>query len=729
MNKKLININFRSFLALILVSILMLSVASPVLAQDIDNHTFTEAEQKYEEAYPDQGDVLDFSELTLDENKFTSGATHVNGDVTTGSYSITKKGSDYTITLQNVNIRKLILPYDDTDSVEEKVKNSEGETCYHIKHSVRRDKDGKPLARKTHITINLYGTNEINGYGIEGHYVKGITLQGSGALNIRTHLEPKKYNINNKVAEEEPVDLEEKEVDTETVYYIVPGISVETDSIEDKENEKNTGFVLDNVRLTVTNPYYWGIICNGDIDVKNNSKVEVKSYEGIKKRAEAGDISTDKLFVDETSSVKTNGKVLIFKEDEQKEQEKARERAKYKDDNQAPEIKIEDETDAKEIEEGNDKIKIYCKQPKVTVTDDRKIDKITVNGEKITVFEENTDTKKTFIVPSYLDCKKEVKAIDMKGNEKTFTFKSNSDHITKIQLLDKKEPTCTEDGYEEDLYKCLICGKDVRKEKVSLPALGHSFKISNYSSYTEKKCTRCGYTEKTEVKKEEAKPLPKPQVSTPSPAPAATPKTVAPSNETKQEPKKEEVKEVKKVQVANTITASNFTKKYSTKAQSFNINARRNGSAKLTYKSNNKNITVNSSGKVTVKAKYIGKATITISSAATEDYKAATKTITVTVNPPSVKLSKLTNKKSKKMEIKWAKNTAVTGYQIQYSTDKNFKKSVKTVTVSKNKTVTKTVSKLSKNKKYYVRVRTYKTVSGTKYYSSWSNVKNIKIKK
>ena len=729
MNKKLININFKSFLALILVSILMLSVASPVLATNTDNHKFTEKEEEYERIYPIQGDVLDFSELKLDSNKFATGATHVKGDVSTGSYSITKTGSDYTIHLQNVNISKLILPYDDADSIEVKAKNEEGDDVFYIEHAVKRDADGNFEERKTHITIKLSGTNEINGYGIEGHYVKGITIEGPGALNINTHLEPKLQNINNKVAEEETSNVEEKEVDTETVYYIVPGMSIETDSIEDKEDEKNTGFVFDNVHVTVTNPYYWGIICNGDIDVKNNSKIVVKSYEGIKKRAEAGDISTDKLFVDETSSVNAS-KILKFKAEEQVKQEKARERAKYKDDNQTPEIKIEDETETTEIEEDNGKIKIYCKQPKVTVTDDRKIDKITVNGEKITVFEEDTDTKKTFIVPSYLDCKKEVKAIDMKGNEKTFTFKSNSDHITKIQLLDKKEPTCTEDGYEEDLYKCLICGKDVRKEKVSLPALGHSFKVSNYSSYTEKKCTRCGYTEKTEVKKEEAKPLPKPQVSTPSPAPAATPKTVAPSNETKQEPKKEEVKEIKKVQVANTITASNFTKTYSTKAQSFSINAKRNGNAKLTYKSNNSNINVDkNSGKVTVKAKYVGKATITISSVATDDYKAATKTITVTVNPSSVKLSKLTNKKSKKMEIKWAKNTAVTGYQIQYSTDKNFKKSVKTVTVSKNKTVTKTVSKLSKNKKYYVRVRTYKTVSGTKYYSNWSNVKNIKIKK
>ena len=81
------------------------------------------------------------------------------------------------------------------------------------------------------------------------------------------------------------------------------------------------------------------------------------------------------------------------------------------------------------------------------------------------------------------------------------------------------------------------------------------------------------------------------------------------------------------------------------------------------------------------------------------------------------------------MTVKWGKNKNVTGYQIQYSTDSKFKKSVKTVTISKNGTTSTTISKLTKDKKYYVRIRTYKTVSGTKYYSSWSKVKNVKISK
>ena len=181
--------------------------------------------------------------------------------------------------------------------------------------------------------------------------------------------------------------------------------------------------------------------------------------------------------------------------------------------------------------------------------------------------------------------------------------------------------------------------------------------------------------------------------------------------------------------VNNSIIASNFTKVASTKSQSFNINARQVGNSKLTYSSNNKSVSVNGSGRVTIKAGYSGKATITITANASNAYNKASKNITVVVNPASVKISKLSNSGRKKMTVKWTKNKNVTGYQIQYSTSSNFKKSVKTVNISKNKTVSKVISKLSKGKKYYVRIRTYKTEGKTKYYSSWSSTKSIKIKK
>ena len=72
--------------------------------------------------------------------------------------------------------------------------------------------------------------------------------------------------------------------------------------------------------------------------------------------------------------------------------------------------------------------------------------------------------------------------------------------------------------------------------------------------------------------------------------------------------------------------------------------------------------------------------------------------------------------------------TGVDGYQIQVATDKNFKKNKKTVTVAKQNASKKTVKKLKKNKKYYVRVRSYKIVNGKKVYGKWSKVKSVKTK-
>ncbi|MGN0522603.1 MAG: metallophosphoesterase [Eubacterium sp.] len=84
---------------------------------------------------------------------------------------------------------------------------------------------------------------------------------------------------------------------------------------------------------------------------------------------------------------------------------------------------------------------------------------------------------------------------------------------------------------------------------------------------------------------------------------------------------------------------------------------------------------------------------------------------------------------SKKITVKWKKqSTQTTGYQIQYSTSSKFT-NAKTVTVSKNSTTSKTISKLKAKKKYYVRIRTYKTVNGKKIYSSWSKAKSVTTKK
>ncbi|MCD8232325.1 MAG: fibronectin type III domain-containing protein [Clostridiales bacterium] len=99
---------------------------------------------------------------------------------------------------------------------------------------------------------------------------------------------------------------------------------------------------------------------------------------------------------------------------------------------------------------------------------------------------------------------------------------------------------------------------------------------------------------------------------------------------------------------------------------------------------------------------------------------------TVRLTAPSI--SSLKNSSSKKMAVKWSKNSKATGYQIQYSTSSDFSDS-KTVTVKSYKTVSKTISSLKKGKTYYVRVRAYKIVDGTKYYSAWNSKKKVKISK
>lgn len=106
----------------------------------------------------------------------------------------------------------------------------------------------------------------------------------------------------------------------------------------------------------------------------------------------------------------------------------------------------------------------------------------------------------------------------------------------------------------------------------------------------------------------------------------------------------------------------------------------------------------------------------------------------IKINPKGTSIKSVSAAK-KGFTVKYKKQaTQTTGYQIQYATDKNFKKNKKTVTVKKNKTTSVKVKKLKAKKKYYVRVRTYKNVKDTdgnakKLYSSWSKTKTVKTKK
>ena len=126
-------------------------------------------------------------------------------------------------------------------------------------------------------------------------------------------------------------------------------------------------------------------------------------------------------------------------------------------------------------------------------------------------------------------------------------------------------------------------------------------------------------------------------------------------------------------------------------------------------------------------AKNVGKYTVTIKF---KNHYVGTEKRTFTINPKGTSVSKVTSPKKAQLKVTWKKQaTQTTGYQVQYSTDKNFKKGNKTVTVKGAKTTAKTISKLTKGKKYYVRVRTYKTVNKTNFYSGWSKSSSVTVKK
>ena len=185
---------------------------------------------------------------------------------------------------------------------------------------------------------------------------------------------------------------------------------------------------------------------------------------------------------------------------------------------------------------------------------------------------------------------------------------------------------------------------------------------------------------------------------------------------------------IKVTKRSNTIKASNIRQTWYAKARKISINAKVYGKAPLKYSSSSKSVKVDKQGRITIAAKFTGSARITIRSSATAGYNAATKHITVTVNPAGTTLTTAKNLSGRKAQITWKKNGYVTGYEIQYSVNKNFRSGSKKTVSGASKTKY-TLTKLQKNKTYYVRIRTYKKSGTKKYYSSWSKVKAVRIRK
>lgn len=248
---------------------------------------------------------------------------------------------------------------------------------------------------------------------------------------------------------------------------------------------------------------------------------------------------------------------------------------------------------------------------------------------------------------------------------------------TSTEVRNQKAATCETAGYTGDTY-CKNCNKKLSTGK-SIAAKGHSTTTKTQKATASKDgkitttCTRCGTTTKT-VK----------------------------------------IAKVSKIKLSKT---------------KYTYNGKKQTPSVTVKDSKGKELKVNTDYKVKLPSgrKNVGTYEVKITFKGSK--YSGSKTLSYTINPKSTKLSKVSAKK-KGFEAKWKKQSTQTkGYQIQYSTDSKFKSGNKTVTVNKNSTTKKTISKLKAKKKYYVRIRTYKTVGKQKYYSDWSKGVKVTTKK
>lgn len=177
---------------------------------------------------------------------------------------------------------------------------------------------------------------------------------------------------------------------------------------------------------------------------------------------------------------------------------------------------------------------------------------------------------------------------------------------------------------------------------------------------------------------------------------------------------------------AQSISVSSVTKTYGAN-KTFTLRAKlTKGNGKLSYHSEDTSVaTVSSGGVVTIKG--IGKTKITVKATETMEYKPASKSVTIKIRPKTTKFTVCKNVTGQGISMTWEKRAGVAAYQIQYGTDAQFA-SAKKIKILPPK-LTKTITGLEKNETYYVRIRTYKSVNGTNFCSTWSEPTVVSIKK
>lgn len=150
------------------------------------------------------------------------------------------------------------------------------------------------------------------------------------------------------------------------------------------------------------------------------------------------------------------------------------------------------------------------------------------------------------------------------------------------------------------------------------------------------------------------------------------------------------------------------------------INKVSNNFGPITYSCNNNKVaTVNDSGEIKITG--IGSTKIYAKC------RLGTTYMILNVIPNKATISKIVKRSTNSIQVNIKKDKTATGYQIIYSKDPKFKKGNKVLTVKNNTKTVNIIINLSKKSKYYIKVRSYKTVNKKNYYGNWSNIKSIKL--
>lgn len=173
-----------------------------------------------------------------------------------------------------------------------------------------------------------------------------------------------------------------------------------------------------------------------------------------------------------------------------------------------------------------------------------------------------------------------------------------------------------------------------------------------------------------------------------------------------------------------TVKKASYKISYGT---TYNLKKEVKAAGDLTFTSSNKKIISvgRKSGKLTVKKP--GKVTIKITANATDNYRQASRIVTIYAVPKKQTIKKVSAAK-RKIKVNLKKDAKATGYQIVVAKNSKFNKGKKVLTKKGNKQITYTITKLSSKKIYYLKARSYKVISNKKYFGTWSKVKKVRVK-